>query len=360
MIKIYLRSYFTGLAILFFALQFIIYYQSIGKVLKKSIKIYGFISSEKINLFKDSNFITILNNTYGIDTEYFQFFLRGIDYSDINKIDYIFASNKIFLDLYMHNDSIKYNKIEDIFYSPLVVYTRKFIIDAFVKQGFIYNYNNVNYINMEKLFEAILNDVKWADIGINELYGNIAIKFPDPRETDLGYLFAGLVANILNNGQVPDSNFIYKASPKIKKIFNQSGFLEKTPEVLFNNLIKTDFGLNPLMIGYENQILEFSVINHLDWKKIKDDIVILYPVPTLIGAHSFIALTKNGENMLNALRSQDLQLLSWRHHGFRPVGLSGLGQLNDFDVRGLPVDIKNVITLPATKTMHTIIEITGH
>ena len=52
-----------------------------------------------------------------------------------------------------------------------------------------------------------------------------------------------------------------------------------------------------MIAGYESQLLEFAVANPQDWEKIKGDIVMVYPTPTVWSSHVYIALDENGKKI---------------------------------------------------------------
>lgn len=108
-------------------------------------------------------------------------------------------------------------------------------------------------------------------------------------------------------------------------------------------------------MGYEAQLVEFSIENAQYREMLRKEITTLYPRPTVWSAHPLIALTPNGERLLEALQDRDVQRLAWEKHGFR----SGLmGVQNDpkvLQVTGVPATIENVINLPTPQVMERII-----
>jgi hypothetical protein len=76
-------------------------------------------------------------------------------------------------------------------------------------------------------------------------------------------------------------------------------------------------------VGYENQLVEYSLAHQAQQDLLRRQIVLLYPRPTVWSSHALIALTPNGGRLLDALRDDDLQQLAWSHHGFRS-GLMGV------------------------------------
>lgn len=108
--------------------------------------------------------------------------------------------------------------------------------------------------------------------------------------------------------------------------------------------------------GYESQLLEFAYENPDDWKELKDDIVMLYPDPTVWSSHVFIALDDAGAKGIDALLDPDIQKLAWEKHGFRTGVSTDKMDVNKFDVPGVLQQVERVSPMPDAGTMTKIIE----
>ena len=53
------------------------------------------------------------------------------------------------------------------------------------------------------------------------------------------------------------------------------------------------------------------------WEQVKEDIVMLYPTPTVWSSHVYIALDEAGTAGIDALLDEEVQKLAWEKHGFR-------------------------------------------
>jgi hypothetical protein len=131
--------------------------------------------------------------------------------------------------------------------------------------------------------------------------------------------------------------------------------MESSSADLFSQFLRTGVGAKPIIAGYESQILEFSVEYPDDWEELKDDIVLLYPVPTVWSSHPYIALTDAGAEAVDALLSEDVQKIAWQKHGFRTgVGTSD-ADVSQFQVDGLQSVVHQVAQMPDAQTMQKII-----
>ena len=114
-------------------------------------------------------------------------------------------------------------------------------------------------------------------------------------------------------------------------------------------------GAKPLIACYENQILEFASQNTDIWNQIKDDIVVLYPTPTVWASHVFIALDDDGKTAIDALFDPEIQKIAWEKHGFRTGAYGTQSDTTVFGVDGLAKEIDSVAPMPDAKVMDKII-----
>ena len=244
---------------------------------------------------------------------------------------------------------------ENIFNSPIVLYSWDIVTDALVKNGIVDHKKGVNYIvDLPKLLALIVDHKSWKDIGLSQLYGKMIIRTTDPTKSNSGNMFAALVANTLNNGEVVTADTVDNVLPDVKKLYARLGHMEHSSGVLFNMFLQQGVGAYPLIVGYENQLVEYSLEHKEALELLKKKVRILYPVPTIWSTHPFIALTENGKKMIQALKSSDAQELAWEQHGFRS-GLMGVE--NDpsvLDVVGLPRSIDAVMPAPSARVMSRI------
>jgi hypothetical protein len=161
---------------------------------------------------------------------------------------------------------------------------------------------------------------------------------------------------MLNKGEVVDQASVKAVLPGVKHFFSRLGYLQQSSSDLFAQYLQQGMGSYPLIVGYEAQLIEFGLENPQYRDKLQNEIITLYPRPTVWSSHPLIALTANGEKLLTALQDQEIQRLAWEKHGFR----SGIvGVQNDpkrLSVRGVPATIENVIPMPRPQVMEQIIQ----
>jgi hypothetical protein len=243
----------------------------------------------------------------------------------------------------------------NIFHSPIVLYSWEIVVEALVQNGMVEKRGDTYYIsNLSRLIDMVETRKRWADVGLPQLYGTVKIIATDPARSNSGNSFAGLLSNLLNGGDT-----VAVASEtlavRVAAIFSRMGFLEHSFGVLWDQFISQGMGAYPLIVGYENQLIEYSVDNPEVLDLLRQKVRILYPLPTVWSSHPFMALDDNGKRLIDALQDAELQQRAWDRHGFR----SGLmGSQNDphvHQVIGLPKSIDAVIPLPPVAVMAALL-----
>lgn len=317
-------------------------------------EISGYVGGEKTGLLEDAEIQDIFREDYGIAMDYSKAGSIDMISADQTGRDFLFPSNQTALELYEQANG-EPAKSEIVLNTPIVLYTREMVAEAMVSAGMASKRDGVYYADMAKLTQAIEENRTWADIGLGQLYGSITVGTTDPTKSNSGNMFAGLLANTLCGGVADESN-IGEILPGLQTIFSKLGYMESSSSDLFDQFLKTGVGAKPLIAGYESQLLEFAVERPDTWKDIKDDIVMLYPTPTVWSSHVFIALDEEGAKGIDALLDEKVQRLAWEKHGFRTGVYDTPSEADHFDVRGIADEITQVAPMPDADTMNIIID----
>ena len=275
----------------------------------------GYVGGEKIGLLEDEAVQDILERNYGLTLDYAKAGSLDMVTADHEGRNFLFPSSQTALEYYQQLCGAP-DKSQIVFNTPIVLYTHRPILEAFQKKGLVTERDGVYYMDMATLVAEIKAGTAWADLGLPELYGTVAVNTTDPVRSNSGNMFAGLLANVLCGG-VADADSVEAVLPRLKAIFEKLGYMEASSSDLFDQFLKTGMGAKPVIAGYENQLLEFAVENPEDWAQLKDDIVLIYPTPTVWSSHIFIALDEAGEAGIDALLDEEVQRLAWENHGFR-------------------------------------------
>ena len=102
-------------------------------------------------------------------------------------------------------------------------------------------------------------------------------------------------------------------------------------------------------------VLDLAVNQPDAFKQIKDDVVIVYPTPTVWSTHTLMALDEKGDTLLNLLKTPAVQKLAWERHGFRAANFAGTDSISRFGVAGTLDQIPAVSELPNNDAMQHLI-----
>ncbi|BDI33091.1 hypothetical protein CCAX7_51420 [Capsulimonas corticalis] len=330
-----------------------------GQAVPAAIDVHGYIGGEKLGFLADPDVTRILKDKYGIHVDATKLGSIEMVQGQTAGQDFLWPSSQVAQELYKERGG-KMVKSDIIFNSPIVLYSWDFVTDALIKAKVVSKQGAEYYIvDLPKLIDMVNKKTKWKDIGLDQLYGAISVRSTDPAKSNSGMMFAGLMANISNGGEVVDDSTVTKTLPTLKSFFGRLGYMEGSSADQFDQFLKMGEGANPLVVGYESQLVEFGMANSQYRDMLKQRIRILYPRPTVWSSHPMIALNDKGAKLLDALQDPEIQKIAWEQHGFRS-GL--LGAQNDpkvLQLAGIPAKIENVIPMPTPRVMERIIKSVG-
>lgn len=267
------------------------------------------------------------------------------------KYDALFTSDQRFYDYYKlqpnkeKNEADRYTVLDGglTLNTPIVIYSWKKVADALISEEIVSQEDNVYYItDMTKLMNYILDGKKWKDIGVNELYGTINIASTDPVSSSPGATYYGLLLSILGEGQITDEE-IGTNLQKLKEFYKKSGYMNNTPADLFERYLKTGMGGEPMIVDYEKSLIDFANSNSEGFEQVKDDIVVLYPKPTIWNSHCLMAFSEAGKRLYLAFEDKEIGQIAWEKYGFR-TGITG----GNYDVSKIGVGIPKTISSTVT------------
>jgi hypothetical protein len=356
------RRFIIGIALLLLAAAAIAVWQILPKPDTRPVStVKGFTGSEKVGLLNNPDIKRILSDRYRLNVDYRSAGSLEQVQIDSTGQDFMWPSNEVALEFYKEQHGGQANSAL-IFNSPIVFYSWNIVADALMQQRIVTQENSVYYIDdmigfIQTLTVTDTNKQKsWKDLGLPQLYGKVAVISTDPTKSNSGNMFSGLMANMLNQGQVADDASLDRNLPTIKQYFASRGFLAQGSGDLFKSFYREGVGAHPIISGYESQLIEFVIQNNeADRKQILDQIRIIYPRPTVWSSHPMIALTSRGVELQKALQDPEIQKIAWEKHGFR----SGfIGVQNDpkvLNIVGIPATITSVMPLPRPAVMQRLI-----
>lgn len=246
---------------------------------------------------------------------------------------------------------------ETIFNSPIVLYAWSDVADALISKGVVTKRNDgFLTADVARIGALIEEGARWKeDLGL-EIYGPFKILSTHPAKSNSGNIWAGLFSTILNDGAPPTEVDLASVMPKLVRYFDAMGHMEASSGDIFQNFLKQGMGARPIIVGYENQMVEFLTKN----ARLADDITarvrVIYPEPTVFASHPLISLTSTCKRLAEALIDPEVQEIAWGQHGFR-TGLIGVeNNPADIGVATLPETVNLVVPMPSAAVMDKIIK----
>ena len=274
-----------------------------------------------------------------------------INSDGVSKYDALFTSDQRFYDYYklradkLKGEADRYTVLGGglTLNTPIVIYSWAGVVDSLMADGIVTERNGVYYItDMPKLMEHILDGKKWADIGLDELYGNINIASTDPVSSSPGATYYGLLLSILCESQVTDES-VNVNLPKLKEFYIKSGYMNNTPADLFERYLKTGMGGEPMIVDYEKSMIDFANSNPNGFGQVKDQIRALYPAPTIWNSHCLAYFTEGGKKLYDAFEDPEIGQIAWSRYGFR-TGVTG----GSYDVSSIGIGVPQTISSTVT------------
>ena len=274
-----------------------------------------------------------------------------INTDGVSKYDALFTSDQRFYDYYKlfpnkeNGESDRYTVLEGglSLNTPIVIYSWKEVADKLIEQEIVSKEEDIYYItDMKKLMDYILEGKTWSDIGLTDLYGNINIASTDPISSSPGATYYGLLLSILGNGQITDEG-LDENLEKLKQFYQKSGYMNNTPADLFERYLKTGMGGEPMIVDYEKSLIDFANSNPNGFSQVKEDIVVLYPKPTIWNSHCYAAFTDSGKKLYKALQDEEISKIAWKKYGFRTGITGGKYDVSSIDI-AIPDKIKSTVT----------------
>lgn len=324
---------------------------------KKLQNVYIATGGGKEGFIADEDVIKIMEDKYGLNVFYDNWsngklIVNDLVREDGIKYDAMFCSDQRFYDYYKlspdksKGEADRYRVLNGglILNTPIVIYSWGEVVDSLIAQEIVTQKDGVYYItDMDKLLNYILQGVKWSDIGLDMLYGSINIASTDPVTSSPGATYYGLLLSIMCGGTVTEES-MQENLPKLKEFYIKSGYMNNTPADLFERYLKTGLGGEPMIVDYEKSIVEFAYENPDGFNQVKDDIRILYPLPTIWNSHCIATFDENGNDFLKAFDDKDLQQIAWNRYGFRTGISAGNYDVKSLGIAGVPQSITSTVS----------------
>ncbi len=312
----------------------------------------GVVGSEKMAFFADERVVKVLADN-GIQVQVEPAGSRQIATSvDLGAFDFAFPSSTPAAERIQRQRNIttKYTP----FSSPIAIATYRPIADLLTAAGVI-KPGPVATFDMNKYLELAGTGVQWDDLPGNTTYPvakNILVSTTDPRSSNSAAMYLSIASYVANDHTiVRGATAEQHVLPALSKLFLAQGYTDNSSEGPFNQYLTNGMGPTPLVCIYEAQYVEAAGKG-----RIKPDMVLTYPTPTVLSNHTLVPLTGTGDKIGKLLSDNpELRRLA-AEHGFRTGDTAQFTSVAA--ERSVPVaaDLIDVVDVPAYETLEHLLD----
>ncbi len=322
----------------------------------KQVSVRGLIGSEKEAFFADPRVVQVLAKQ-GITVTVEKAGSRAIATRyDAAKYDFGFPSGAPAAT--QLRQAAKAANVYNPFYTPMVLASWRPIAEILVankiveKQGDIYH-----VVDMPALMALIEKGARWRELKGSQAFAtgkSVLVSSTDVRTSNSAAMYLALASYLANSQQIVQSqDDVDRVLPQVAPLFLRQGLQETSSAGPFEDYLALGMGKAPLLMAYESQLIEFWLKNP---DKLKSDMVMLYPRPTVFSKHVLVPYTPAGARLGAALES-DPELHKLAHeYGFRTGGAEKGPEL--WAQRGIKVPdvLVDVIDPPSQEWLEKMIQ----
>jgi hypothetical protein len=203
------------------------------------------------------------------------------------------------------------------FHTPLVIASWEPIAKILVANGIAKPLSPKVYgLDMAKLTQAMLAKAKWKDLKGSAGYDvsrSVLVSTTDLRRSNSGALYLALTSHALTGDIVTDRATAQATALKLAELFKRQGYQENYVDGNFDDYVAIGIGKTPMAFIYENQLVRYALTK----KGVAQDMVLLYPQPTIVNKVVFVAMNERAKALAEALANDaELQGIAVEY-GFR-------------------------------------------
>jgi len=320
--------------------------------------VQGVIGSEKKPFFEDPEVQAIFAEN-GLDVRVTTAGSRQIATSvDLTGVDFVFPSSAPAAEKIKRELGV--STVYAPFYSPMAIATFKPIVQLLSNAGIAHQQADGTWIlDMKQYLAAVAAGTRWNELpDAANLYNSsrsLLISSTDIRQSNSAAMYLSMASYVANSDNVVSSSTQESAIiDQMATLFLEQGFSASSSEAPFEDYLSQGIGSKPMVMIYEAQFLGRQM-NAETAGSITDQMVLMYPSPTVLSKHTLIPLTSNGDEV-GRLISQDPRLAALAaQYGFRPGDPSVFTDV--LTKAGIPVPPSpvDVVEPPSYETLEAMI-----
>jgi hypothetical protein len=323
----------------------------------------GVIGSEKVAFFEDEA-VQAAFADHGLDVRVEPAGSRQIATSvDLDAYDFAFPGSAPVAERIQRDRGI--NQSYAPFHSPMAIASFESIVDILADAGVAREEADGTWtFDMAKFMELAAADRRWdqLDQDVYPVRKDILVRTTDPRNSNSAAMYLAITSHLANGNRVVQDEAQARAVlPTVTDLFLEQGFAATTSDPPFEDYLSQGVGNTPLLFIYEAQFLERVIRD--DGSIVRDgdpnqNMVLLYPSPTVLSNHTLVPLTDHGDEVGRLLSEDEtLQELA-AQHGFRtrrPASFAAAVDEHVRDVVPVRTDVVDVIDPPSFETLERLL-----
>ncbi|MBF6173902.1 hypothetical protein IU476_20775 [Nocardia blacklockiae] len=315
-------------------------------------KVSGVVGSEKAAFFADSRVADVLAR-HGLRVEVDRAGSRQIATTvDLGHYDFAFPSSAPAAErvLRQRNTTAQYTP----FSSPMAVATFRPIADLLTAAGVV-RPGPVPTFDMNRYLDLAQRGTQWDQLPGNTEYPvrkSMLISTTDPRTSNSAAMYLAVAAYVANDNAIVRGRTAEEfVVSKVSRLFTKQGFTDSSSEGPFAEYLSAGMGPTPLVWSYEAQFVEAGVEGRL-----RPDMTLLYPSPTVLSRHTLVPLTPEGDRIGRLLSTDpELQRLA-AEHGFRPNDGAQFAKVVAEHNVPVAATVVDVVDTPAYDTLEHLLD----
>jgi hypothetical protein len=208
------------------------------------------------------------------------------------------------------------------FYTPIVFASWRPIAEILVANGMAAKQGDFYYIvDLPGLMATVEKGTRWKELKSSSAFAtskSVLVNSTDVRTSNSAAMFLALASYIANSQQIVQSQEdVDRVMPIVAPLFLRQGFQEQSSAGPFEDYLALGMGKAPLLVAYESQMVEFWLKNP---ERLKSDMVLLYPRPTVYSKHVLVPYTPAGARLGVALETDPALRELAHEYGYRTGG----------------------------------------
>jgi hypothetical protein len=208
------------------------------------------------------------------------------------------------------------------FYTPIVFASWRPIAEILVANSVATKQGDFYYIvDLPKLMAMVDKGTRWKELKASDAFAtskSVLVNSTDVRTSNSAAMYLALASYLANNQQIVQSQEdVDRVMPIVAPLFLRQGFQEQSTAGPFEDYLALGMGKAPLLVAYESQMVEFWLKNP---DKLKGDMVLLYPKPTIYSKHVLVPYTPAGARLGTALENDPALRELAHEYGYRTGG----------------------------------------